>query len=212
MHWKVRPACEEEENACPKSLLASDWGVSTSRVNKIYSLCIYPSTNSTETSWNGKKEWKDTAPNGWDFWPYGNWAGALSWEVNFCLLEQNVHSAPQTTLQAKHSSRYQTEVKYREAKWEKKNTCLDLQFLTSGETAKSFLPFILAHLSRCLWACFTLPLAMSHRADSGTHLQVQGEETPPVGAACSPPHTQRWLWHLCHEISAQYNNCGAWEE
>lgn len=66
--------------------------------------------------------------------------------------------------------------------------CLDLQFLTSGETAKSFLPFILAHLSRCLWACFTLPLAMSHRADSGTHLQVQGEETVPVGAACFPPH------------------------
>lgn len=131
--------------------------------------------------------WKDTPPNGQDFWPYGSWAGALSLGVNFCFLEKNAHSAPQNTLQAKHCSRYQTS-KQRQTKWERKNMCLDLQLLTSGETAKSFLPFILAHVSRCLWACFTLPLAMSHRADSGTHLQVQGEESVPVGAACFPPH------------------------
>lgn len=99
-----------------------------------------------------------------------------------CFLEQNGlrhpvdHSVPRITLQAEHHFRYKVEVKQRERENVGGRTCPDLQFLTSGEIVKSFLPFILAHLSRCLWACFTLPLAMSHRADSGTHL-VRGEKT-----------------------------------
>lgn len=76
----------------------------------------------------------------------------------------------------------------RERKWERKNMCLDLQCLTSGAIAKSFLPFILAHLSRCRWARFTWPLAMSHRADSGTHLMRREKTVFPWVLHFFPPH------------------------
>lgn len=125
-----------------------------------------------------------------------------------CFLEQNGlrhpvdYGVPQITLQAEHHFRYKLEVKQRERENMGGRMCLDLQFLTSSETVKSFLPFILAHLSRCLWACFTLPLAMSHRADSGTHL-VRGEKT----ACLLAPH----VFHPTYMALAKKRRSSLWD-